>query len=252
MENAQCQEITTVYDPVGGVGGGEGTLIDLAWSDVLEQISASIALRLAFRTNSHRMVSDRFSPAFESGLYRLILYSGFSVQKFTVDNSKIPLDLGRYCEYTVSTVGRIERVSFMIICFKCSPETKEALDTLVESEQYRDYAEAISIAVVNLAVLQGELADKEAIVIPGVEPQANRVKLSASKSRTLKRNRVRKAHTVVTSPKSRLNALSSREPIVIPQFFLIDSIEQTPPAFASLPNEGTGGPFRSLDFWSIQ
>jgi hypothetical protein len=41
----------------------------------------------------------------------------------------------------------------------------------------------------------------------------------------------------VTSPKSRLNALSSREPIVIPQFFLIDSIEQTPPAFASLPND---------------
>ncbi len=53
----------------------------------------------------------------------------------------------------------------MIICFNCSLETKKILDHLIESGQYRDYAEAISIAVSNMGVLHRELAQSNAIVI---------------------------------------------------------------------------------------
>ncbi len=51
----------------------------------------------------------------------------------------------------------------MIICFQCSPETKEALDKLVSSGHYKDYGDAISLAINNLAVLQNQIS-KEGIL----------------------------------------------------------------------------------------
>jgi hypothetical protein len=56
-------------------------------------------------------------------------------------------------------------VHSMIICFKCSQETKEALDKLLLSKQYSDHAEIISVAINNLAVLQSELPGKGVLVI---------------------------------------------------------------------------------------
>ncbi|MDQ3703940.1 MAG: hypothetical protein M3437_01740 [Chloroflexota bacterium] len=53
----------------------------------------------------------------------------------------------------------------MIICFKCSQETKQALDGLVQTGQYTDYAEAIASAIANLIILQTELSDKAVLVL---------------------------------------------------------------------------------------
>lgn len=53
----------------------------------------------------------------------------------------------------------------MIICFNCSPETKKLLDSLLETGQYIDYAEVISIAVANQVILQGQIRDRGALVI---------------------------------------------------------------------------------------
>lgn len=66
----------------------------------------------------------------------------------------------------------------MIICFSCSPETKRQLDELLDTQQYGDYAEAISSAIGNLATIQAELGAGSHLLIGqdsspvGEEPQA--------------------------------------------------------------------------------
>jgi hypothetical protein len=44
----------------------------------------------------------------------------------------------------------------MVVCFRCSPETKRQLDGLLRSGGYRDYGEIMTAAVANLSVLEGE------------------------------------------------------------------------------------------------
>ena len=53
----------------------------------------------------------------------------------------------------------------MIICFKCSIVSKAALDGLVGSGAYRDYAEAINVAIVNLEAVHREVGSDEAVVL---------------------------------------------------------------------------------------
>lgn len=54
----------------------------------------------------------------------------------------------------------------MIVCFKCSNETKRLLDELVDSGQYGDLSAAIAGAVSNLSLLQGALGPGDALVFP--------------------------------------------------------------------------------------
>jgi hypothetical protein len=58
----------------------------------------------------------------------------------------------------------------MVLCFNCQHHTKELLDRLLESGEYRDYSEAISMAVLNLATLQKEVGDKGALVLGDPAP----------------------------------------------------------------------------------
>lgn len=53
----------------------------------------------------------------------------------------------------------------MIICFKCAPEIKRLLDSMVDSGQYCDHGEAISLAIANLGVLHERLESGGALVI---------------------------------------------------------------------------------------
>ena len=53
----------------------------------------------------------------------------------------------------------------MVVCFSCSQETKQLLDTILQSGGYRDYGEVIATAVANLSIIQGEVARTGAIVI---------------------------------------------------------------------------------------
>ena len=55
----------------------------------------------------------------------------------------------------------------MILCFSCSPETKQKMDALIERGRYRDYGELVSVAVDNLILLAEELGDRGALVILG-------------------------------------------------------------------------------------
>lgn len=53
----------------------------------------------------------------------------------------------------------------MIVCFECAPRTKILLDSLMDSQQYRDYSEVISLALDNLSVLQNELLSKGVLTL---------------------------------------------------------------------------------------
>jgi len=53
----------------------------------------------------------------------------------------------------------------MVICFNCSPQTKETLDGLVAAGGYRDISEAISAAIENLAVIHSEMKGRNAFVV---------------------------------------------------------------------------------------
>ena len=53
----------------------------------------------------------------------------------------------------------------MLLCFRCSPEIREALDMLVASGSYADYSLAIEAAVRNQVLMEQEVATNGAIVI---------------------------------------------------------------------------------------
>lgn len=53
----------------------------------------------------------------------------------------------------------------MIVCFECGLRTKILLDSLLDSGQYRDYSEIISLAVDNLNVLENELLSKGVLTL---------------------------------------------------------------------------------------
>jgi hypothetical protein len=73
------------------------------------------------------------------------------------------------------TVGK----SLMIICFRCSPEVKQALDGLMKDGTYKDYSEIITLAIDNFAVLQAELLDADVLIIE----EGNLARFAANGSR---------------------------------------------------------------------
>lgn len=55
----------------------------------------------------------------------------------------------------------------MVICFKCSPETKRTLDSLITSGNYSDYSDVITAALSSFAVLTAEVGKKGSVLIEG-------------------------------------------------------------------------------------
>jgi len=53
----------------------------------------------------------------------------------------------------------------MIICFECTPETKEYLDSILRDGNYKDYGEIITVAIHNLSVFHAEVRDQGSIVL---------------------------------------------------------------------------------------
>jgi hypothetical protein len=60
----------------------------------------------------------------------------------------------------------------MIVCFRCTTDTRNHLDQLVSTGSYNDYAEVIAAAVRNLVLMEQEVGEKGAIVFGGPPAQA--------------------------------------------------------------------------------
>lgn len=70
----------------------------------------------------------------------------------------------------------------LIICFECNAETKHQLDSLVSSGQYKDYSEAIKVALANQSLLHQKIADQGPIVVMQQETADLHVKTSSKNS----------------------------------------------------------------------
>ena len=60
----------------------------------------------------------------------------------------------------------------MVICFDCSIETKQYLDDLVAEGQYRDYSEAIRVAVANQILLHRKVGKDGSVVVRENTPRS--------------------------------------------------------------------------------
>lgn len=126
----------------------------------------------------------------------------------------------------------------MIVCFNCSTETKATLDSVIQSGQYKDYSQAISLAIMNLAVLQEEVLKSGGMVIgagtdTGLRVSENPMQYS------------------VQSPSTPLQQLGLRTGgAIIPKLFRLDGLPDSPPSLADVPDDiWTIGQEIAIDRW---
>lgn len=123
----------------------------------------------------------------------------------------------------------------MIVCFQCSHGTKNLLDDLVSSGQYKDYSEVISLALDNLNVLHNELSSRASLVIDSEKVSdivyAHPIGAkNLDQSKTDKRSQ--KAETRKGGP---LSSPSPKNiPAKVPTIFLLDDLKP-PPSFTKPP-----------------
>ena len=53
----------------------------------------------------------------------------------------------------------------MIICFDCTSDTKQQLDSLVVDGKYADYSEAIRVAIANQTLLHRKVGADRSVVV---------------------------------------------------------------------------------------
>ena len=159
----------------------------------------------------------------------------------------------------------------MIVCFRCTAETRGHLDHLVSTGSYRDYDEAISAAVRNLALIEQEVGERGAIVIgaasaaaaaPRESPAPSRAQAPATEGRQAngwekgdvrpakngparkEKNRAVPAETPV--------AMRSETPHVPPLFVLEGLPREEPTGLAELPADlWSHGQTIPLDRWVL-
>ncbi len=117
----------------------------------------------------------------------------------------------------------------MIICFNCSPETKEYLDSVLESGQYKDYGEAISFAVMNLAVIQGEVV-KTGSVVMGSDAQSTSSPYQMAVP-------TKRASDTPGPGKTHENPRAAAKSLSVPAVFHLDFLADSPPPFAEPPDD---------------
>ena len=126
----------------------------------------------------------------------------------------------------------------MIVCFRCSKETRERLEALLETGQYKDHADVISVAVANLSVLHRELAGKAVLVIGDQGSGASDGDVSPEHSTT---SRPRRISRVRGRTKDRqadaARSLTLDTAVHIPDVFRLDGIGEPPPRHPDLPSD---------------
>jgi hypothetical protein len=94
----------------------------------------------------------------------------------------------------------------MIVCFRCTVETKENLDRLLATGAYGDIGEAIAAAVRNQVLMEQEVAERGAIIIRG------ELKTTPPPPQAVQANGQTKEENCNTREKSPLKPVSNRNP----------------------------------------
>jgi hypothetical protein len=124
----------------------------------------------------------------------------------------------------------------MIICFDCPRETKERLDALLDSGQYKDYAELISVAVANLAILQRHVGESGILVISSDE-QLESGSRSTSTIEEHPRTTVRKRDVILGSHEQKTKRDRAKPIVEIPSLFLRSNAGEPPSLLANVPSD---------------
>jgi hypothetical protein len=146
----------------------------------------------------------------------------------------------------------------MIVCFRCTAETRQDLDRLLASGSYRDYADAISAAVRNLLVMEQEVAENGAIVIDRSAavpadatavpdgPVADANGLGKASRKPGRNGSPKKLNPAQLAP-------ASAESPRVPQLFLLEGFPHKEPAgLAELPPDlWSNGQTIPLDRWVL-
>lgn len=143
----------------------------------------------------------------------------------------------------------------MIICFNCSPETKQEMDTLMRQGRYRDYSELVSVAVSNLLLLTEKLGDQGVLVIGSDAQEIKQQGLSNDKQSSFSVNTVREVVRKTSSrilrnmhPSDSLPAKQGENSV--PSIFLsVDSTVEPAALAQPADDEIIAGQEISLDRW---
>ncbi len=148
----------------------------------------------------------------------------------------------------------------MIICFNCTPETRDELDRLVALGSYRDHSEAIAAAVRNQLLMEQEVGGNGAILIKEISNASNRGPADQDLRRPAKGNTAsasasdqREKNSSRSSPTEAPAQLKRLVPEIIPALFRKEDFPQDAPAgLAELPTDVWGpGQEIPLDRWVL-
>ncbi len=151
----------------------------------------------------------------------------------------------------------------MILCFRCTAETRSQMDQLIAAGSYRGYAEAIEAAVRNLVMMEQEVTEKGSIIIESQQSAAMLPPPGAQQSTevnecpvppSMKTTRNGAANIKPASHRStRIHQAKPGATAQIPGLFRLDGFPSSPPAgLADLPGDMWGrGQVVPLDRWVL-
>jgi hypothetical protein len=149
----------------------------------------------------------------------------------------------------------------MIVCFNCTPETKDELERLLAMGSYRDYGEAIAAAIRNQLLMEQEVAAKGALII-GAAPVATASTPPKSEEPAPPKAgppppKARPQQKEDSTAKEARNGAAGRArmtpPETVPALFQVEAFpDLPPPGLADLPSDMWGpGQVVPLDRWVL-
>jgi hypothetical protein len=149
----------------------------------------------------------------------------------------------------------------MIVCFRCTAETRDDLNRLMATGTYRDIGEAITAAVRNQVLMEQEVAEKGAIIIGSaappfpLPPRDDRAELPQPQVQPVKNGNLKKDRSAPkTSPAvERPDPPSASAAPTVPVLFQLEGFPQEPPTgLADLPADmWATGQVIPLDRWVL-
>lgn len=125
----------------------------------------------------------------------------------------------------------------MIICFECAPRIKTLLDSSMESGQYKDYSEIISLALDNLSVLQTQFSSNKGALT--LESESELISLqthSADSQVPEQKNELPHSYEeYIKRIDSRPENVSTENPASIPNIFSLDGLGELSSSLAGPP-----------------
>lgn len=145
----------------------------------------------------------------------------------------------------------------MIVCFRCTAETKAQLDRLLVSGAYQTYEEAIKAAIRNQVLMEQEVAEKGAIIIGDSTPATASAPAKPRAEANGTPNAIHTAKRVGNGPSAKKTPPASRgtEPpsLAVPPLFQLENFPKEPVrGLADLPADmWSSGQRIPLDRWVL-